>query len=267
MDRLRGRACLVTGSTGMAAAAAELFAAEGAAVFVTSRTADHCRGLAERLGTSGGRVEWCAAELTEPEQVEAAVAACVAAFGRIDGLFSVAGGSGRRFGDGPAHALTPEGWEATFALNARTQALVAGAVARAMLAQPPLEGAGRGSILLMSSVLAFRPVPALFATHAYAAAKGAVAALARSMAASYAPQGIRVNAVAPSLVATPMSERAANDPTTAAYAVRKQPLAGGFLDPRDVAEAALFLLSDASRMVTGQLLTVDGGWSVTEAGA
>ena len=258
MDRLRDRVILITGSTGIAAAAAERFVGEGASVFVASRTAEHARGLAERLGAA-----WAQADLTEEAAVDAAVTAAVERFGRIDGLFSVAGGSGRRFGDGPIHTVTADAWEATAALNLRTQVLVCAAVTRQMLAQAPNDSGTRGSILLMGSVTTSDPAPELFATHAYAAAKGALTALMTTMAATYAPQGIRVNIVAPSLTRTPMAQRAATDPAILAYARRKQPLAGVMLDPDEVAKAAVYFLSDESRAVTGQMLKVDGGWSVT----
>ena len=258
MDRLRDRAILITGSTGIAAAAAERFVGEGARIFITSRTAEHARGLAERLGA-----EWAQADLTDEAAVGAAVAAAVEHFGRIDGLFSVAGGSGRRFGDGPIHTITGDAWEATAALNLRTQVLVCAAVVRQMLGQPPNDSGTRGSVLLMGSVTTSDPAPELFATHGYAAAKGALTALMTTMAATYAPNGIRVNIVAPSLTRTPMAQRAATDPAILAYARRKQPLAGEMLDPDEVAKAAVYFLSDESRAVTGQLLKVDGGWSVT----
>ena len=258
MDRLRDRVILVTGSTGIAAAAAERFVAEGASLFVTSRNADHARELAERLGAA-----WAQAELTEEAAVDAAVSAAIERFGRIDGLFSTAGGSGRRFGDGPVHMLTGDAWEATAGLNLRTQVLVCAAVVRRMLDQAPNDSGTRGSILLLGSVTTSDPAPELFGTHAYAAAKGALTALMTTMAATYAPEGIRVNIVAPSLTRTPMAQRAATDSAILAYARRKQPLAGEMLDPDEVAKAAVFFLSDESRAVTGQLLKVDGGWSVT----
>jgi NAD(P)-dependent dehydrogenase (short-subunit alcohol dehydrogenase family) len=263
MDRLAGRVCVVTGSTGIAAASARRFAAEGGSVFVVSRNEAHARTLANGLNDAGGAVAWFAADLTREAEVEGAIAVAVARFGRIDGLFAVAGGSGRRYGDGPIHELTAEGWDRTLEINLRSQALTCRAVVRQMLAQEPNSSGSRGSILLMGSVTASDPVPAFFATHAYAAAKGATTALMTTMAATYAPHGIRVNAVAPSLTDTPMATRASGDARIRAFAKRKQPLAGEMMDPDDVAHAAVFFLSDESRVVTGQLLKIDGGWSVT----
>lgn len=266
--RLAGRVCLVTGSTGIAAAGAVQLAAEGARVFVVSRTADHAEALAARIRGAAGHAQAHAADVTDEAAVDATIAACVATYGRIDGLLSVAGGSGRRFGDGPIHELTAEGWDRTLELNLRSQALVSRAVVRQMLGQDPLTSGApgaRGAIVLVSSVLASRPVPELFATHAYAAAKGAIVSLGLAMAATYAPSGIRVNVLAPGLTATPMSARAAADPATAAFVGRKQPLAGGFVAAEDVASAAVYLLADESRAVTGQVLAVDGGWSVISA--
>lgn len=260
--RMHGRVCLVTGSTGIAAASAHLLAAEGASVFVVSRTAYHARSLSDELDAAGGSGAWAVADLTVEAEAEAAVAAAAARFGRIDGLFAVAGGSGRRFGDGPIHELTAEGWDRTLELDLRSQALTCRAVVRQMLAQEPNDSGTRGSILLMGSVTATDPAPEFFATHAYAAAKGATIALMTTMAATYAGQGIRVNAVAPSVTDTPMARRAAGDERIRAYTRRKQPLAGELMDPVEVAHAAVYFLSDESRVVTGQLLKIDGGWSV-----
>ena len=263
MARLAGRVVLITGSTGIGAATAERAAAEGASVFVVSRTAEHARMLAERLPSAG----WAEADLTDEVAVDRAVMASLERFGRIDGLFSVAGGSGRRFGDGPIHTVTGDAWEATAALNLRTQVLVCSRVVRAMRDQPPDASGMRGSVLLLGSITTEAPVPELFGTHAYAAAKGALTALMTTMAATYIEDRIRVNLVAPSLTATPMAARAASDPHILGYAARKQPLAGSMLDPDEVAKAAIYFLSDESRSVTGQSLAVDGGWSIVSTTA
>jgi NAD(P)-dependent dehydrogenase (short-subunit alcohol dehydrogenase family) len=262
--RFAGRTCLVTGSTGMAASAARAIAAEGGAVFVVSRTPGHPEALAHAIAGHGGTAAWYAADVARESEVEAAVAACVDRFGRIDAVYSTAGISGRRFGDGPLHETTLRGWETVMATNATSQFLVCRAVIRRMLAQTPDAAGTRGVVLTMSSTLATHPVADHFATHAYAASKGAIEALTRAAAAFYAPRGIRVNAIAPALVATPMSRRAQDDPEIRAYLARKQPLAGGPIEPEAVTRAALFLLSDDARMVTGQVIAVDGGWSVSE---
>lgn len=267
MGRLHDRVILVTGSTGIAGAGARRFAEEGARVFVTSRTAEHCARLVADICHGGGEAVFLPAELTDEDQVAAAVDAAVARFGRLDGLFAVAGGSGRRFGDGPLHEATLQGWTRTIDLNLTSQFLVARAVLRRMLGQDPNAAGSRGALLLVGSVLARHPVPELFATHAYAAAKGAVESLVTTTAAFYAPRAIRINALTPGLVATPMSARAAEDPVTAAFTALKQPLASGFLAPDEIAHAAVYLLSDEARHVTGQVLAVDGGWSVVAAPA
>ena len=262
MNRLRDRVCLVTGSTGIAAATAERIAAEGGSVFVVSRTPDHVADLAGRIAASGGIAESATADLTDEAAVERAVTTCVERFGRIDGLFSVAGRSGRRFGDGPIHTVSRDAWERTLELNLTTQAVVARAVVARMREQQPNGSGTRGSVLFMGSVTSTDPAPELFATHAYAAAKAAITGLMTTMAAAYLPDRIRVNVVSPGLTDTPMATRAAGDPTIRAYAARKQPLAGEMMDPIEVAHAAVFFLSDESRAITGQMLKVDGGWSI-----
>lgn len=261
--RFAGRHVLVTGSTGMAASAARAIIAEGGSVFAVSRTAAHLAELERELDARSA-FAWHAADLRREDEVEAAFRAFDSRFGRLDGLYSVAGISGRRFGDGPLHEATLEGWQTVLTANATSQFLVARAAITRMRAQEPDAGGRRGTVLLMSSVLASRPAPEHFGTHAYAASKGAIEGLARSAAATYAPLGIRVNAIAPALIATPMSRRAQDDPAISAYLGAKQPLAAGPIDADAVTPVALHLLSDESRMVTGQVIAVDGGWSVSE---
>lgn len=254
--RLSEKLVVVTGATGIAAAGARAFAAAGARVFVISLNQEDCDELTSTISTDGGSVASTAADLTDEHQAVEAFSAALDHLGAIDGLFAVAGGSGRRYGDGPLDELSLEGWTRTLEINGLPAFLASRETIRGM-------GESGGSIVLVSSVLAASPVPDLFATHAYAASKGAINALTTSLAAHYAQQGIRVNAIAPGLVDTPMAARAAGDPETVAFAARKQPLAGGLLDPEDVSAAAVFFLSDESARITGQVLAVDGGWSVT----
>ena len=264
-NEFAGRVILVTGASGIAAAGARMFAAQGARVFVASRTGEKCAALADEIIAAGGVCGWVQADLTVEEDANVAFDACVDRFGRIDGLFAVAGGSGRRFGDGPIHEVPLEGWSETLKLNGRPAFLACRNAVVTMRDQDPDDDGSRGSIVIVSSVLAAHPVPSHFATHAYAAVKGAEISLAIAMASYYAPDGIRVNVIAPGLVRTPMAARAAEDPVIGAYAKRKQPLAGGLLDADDVAAAGAFLLGAGAKMITGQVLAVDGGWGVTEA--
>ncbi len=260
--RFEGRVCLVTGSTGIAEAAARALAGEGGLVYVVSKTADHARALAESIGADRGQAGWRAADLTQEAEVEAAVADCIERFGRLDCVYNVAGISARRFGDGPLHEMTVEGWHAAIEGNATTTFLVCQAAVRQMLLQPPGAGARRGAILNMSSALSRDPEPQFFATVGYAASKGAIEAFSRSIAAYYARDGIRVNVIAPGLVATPMSERAQSDAEILAHVAERQPMAGGPLQPDHLVGTALYLLSDDARMLTGQVIAVDGGWSL-----
>ena len=117
----------------------------------------------------------------------------------------------------------------------------------------------------LGSVLAESPSPEHFATHAYAAAKAAAVGLTRSCAAFYAKHGIRFNLIAPGLVDTPMARRAAGDSSIQQFISRKQPLDGGRIGhPEDLDAAVVFFLSEQSKFVTGQVLAIDGGWSVSE---
>jgi len=229
--------------------------AAGAGVVVLGLP-ESAAGAAEVLGPD---VTVLGGQATDRDAVEGAIDAAVRQFGRLDGLYHVAGGSGRRFGDGPLHAVTDEGWRATLELNLTSVFLSNRAAVLRFLAQ----GRG-GSVVNTSSVLAFSPSATHFATHAYAAAKAGIIGLTRASAARYAPDGIRFNAIAPGLVASPMSERAARDAQIQEYIAGKQPLDGGRIgQPADIDGAAVFLLGDTSRFVTGQVLAVDGGWGVS----
>jgi NAD(P)-dependent dehydrogenase (short-subunit alcohol dehydrogenase family) len=256
---LQGKVLIVTGSTGIAAATARLAAAAGARVIIASPDEDSAWDLAQQTATE----PWIG-ELARPTAADSIVTHCLSKFGRVDALFNASGLSGRRFGDGPVHDISDEGWDLTLAHNLGVTFHMCRAVTARLLQQPVRDHGGRGVILNMGSVLASAPEPGHFATHAYAAAKGAVVALSRSMAAYYAPHGIRINVLAPGLVRTPASERAGN-PELLAFIQKKQPLTGGMVDADDVARTAIFLLSEDARSITGEAIAVDGGWSVSGA--
>jgi NAD(P)-dependent dehydrogenase (short-subunit alcohol dehydrogenase family) len=249
---------IIGGTSGLGLAAARACVREHASVTVVGRDDEELTRAAAELGSS---VEVIAGDAAEPALAERAVRQAVDRFGRLDGVFHVAGGSGRRFGDGPLDAITDDGWRATLDLNLTSLFNTCRAATRYFL-----EAKHDGSILAMTSVLAFAPAPVHFATHAYAAAKAGAIGLMTTSAAYYARHGIRFNAIAPALVDTPGARRAVEDPRIAAYVEARQPLDGGRVgQPEDIDGAVVYLLSHESRFVTGQVLAIDGGWSVSDA--
>ncbi|MCP3972986.1 MAG: SDR family oxidoreductase [bacterium] len=255
MGLLGGTVALITGSSGIAAATARRMSERDTSVCVVGIDPGEVAALVGELGEAAlGHV----ADLRSIEETDAAFAACTERFGSPDVVVAVAGGSGRRFGDGAIDTMTDEAWQDTLSLNATPVMTTTRAAVSAMKTRG-------GSIIIVSSVLASSPAPPRFETHAYAAAKGAALALVTSLAASYAGHGIRVNAVLPAATNTPMAARAADDSEIQDYLARKQPLTGGMIEADDVAALITFLASDDARAITGQLIAVDGGWSVSQA--
>jgi NAD(P)-dependent dehydrogenase (short-subunit alcohol dehydrogenase family) len=206
-----------------------------------------------------GPVRFLPCDAADPAQVEALYREAVAFLGGLDVLYHVAGISGRRHGDGPLHECTDAGWEATLDANLKSTFLTNRAAVRHFLGQHQ-----PGVILNMASVLGFAPSPRYFDTCAYTATKGGIIAMSRLAAARYAPDGIRVNLIAPGLIDTPMATRAAQDPIIRGFLRTKQPLAAGPGRPEECSDAAVFLCSDEARFITGVVLPVDGGWCVSE---
>jgi NAD(P)-dependent dehydrogenase (short-subunit alcohol dehydrogenase family) len=260
---MQGKVLLVVGSTGIGGETAKLAAQADAQVFVVSRNEENCRALSDSINAAGGTAKYFAADQTDVMQVQNAVQNCVSEFGRIDALFNVAGISGRRFGDGPLHEVTEEGWDVTLDTNVKGMFFFCRAVLQQMMQQEVDASGLRGTILNMASVLGFSPQRDYFGTHAYAASKGAIIGMSRSMASYYAPHKIRVNVIAPSLIRTPMSKRAQENSGILELMKTKQPLVEDMIEAVDVARAALFLLSDDSRVITGDTLVVDAGWTVS----
>jgi NAD(P)-dependent dehydrogenase (short-subunit alcohol dehydrogenase family) len=225
---------------------------------VVGRDPDDAAAAERKLGS--GRAAKLIGDAADPATAERAVQLAVERYGNLDGLYHVAGGSGRSHGDGPVHEIADEGIDYTIDINLKSVLYSNRAAVRQFFKQR----AG-GAVLNMTSVLAFSPSPVHFATHIYSAAKAAIIGLTKSAAAFYAPHNIRFNAIAPALIETPMSQRAIADGQVREFIRHKQPLDGGRIGaPGDLDEAAVFFLSDASRYVTGQVLAVDGGWSVSE---
>lgn len=257
-----GRLCnhtivVVGGTSGLGLAGAKACIAAGACVVIVGHCEDEVESAVRKLGAGARGV---VGDATCPETVPRAIECAMREFGSFTGLYHVAGGSGRRAGDGPLHELSDEGWRYTLNVNLTSMMLSNRAAVRQFLKQ----GSG-GSILNMGSTLGYSPAPHFFATHAYAAAKSAVIGLTRAAAAYYANQNIRFNVIAPALVETPMSQRACSDPEILSYIASKQPLDGGRIgQPADLDAAVVYFLSDESCFTTGQVLAVDGGWSITD---
>jgi NAD(P)-dependent dehydrogenase (short-subunit alcohol dehydrogenase family) len=256
MNRLKDKVAIITGGgSGIGLATARLFADEGAQVIIFEIDASRAEESLSSLNgpqTASSRV----VDVSSARQVESAIKNVVASYGRLDALVNVAGGSGRRWGDGPTDSCTLEGWEKTLALNLDSVFYSCKYALQAMLLER------RGVIVNVSSVLGLVGGDDDFATHAYASSKGAVISLTRSIASYYAPRGIRANVICPGLIATPMSQRAQASEHIRSRLLQLQPLTGDFGSARDVAHATLYLASDESSFVTGSVLTVDGGWTV-----
>ncbi len=248
---------IIGGTTGIGFSAARAFIGNGARVILVGRNEESAREAKNRLGN---QAEIMTGDAAQPSTSADAIQMCVERFGSFHGLYHVAGGSGRKMGDGPLHELTLEGWNKTLELNLTSLMLSNQAAIRQFLKQQQ-----NGTILNMGSVLGFSPSPAFFSTHAYAAAKSAIIGFSKSVAAYYAKDGIRVNVIAPALVETPMAQRAAEDEEILLFIKSKQPLDGGRIGrPSDLDGLAVYFMSDSSIFTTGQVVAVDGGWSLSE---
>ncbi len=254
--RLAGKNIIVTGAaSGIGKASALRLAAEGAQVALFDRDATGLDDTASQINMNRGSSMTHKLELTDESSVQGALQAVLSRWGSLQGLFNVAGGSGRRFGDGPVDSATLEGWHATLDLNLTTMYLMCKHSTPHLLET-------RGAIVNLGSVLGLVGGDEDFATHAYAAAKAGVIGLSRAMASYYAPRGMRVNVIAAGLIATPMSRRAQSDEHILSRLPQLQPLTGAFGQPENIASTAAFLLSEDAAFITGAVLTVDGGWTV-----
>jgi NAD(P)-dependent dehydrogenase (short-subunit alcohol dehydrogenase family) len=260
--RLDGKVAIVVGAGsvgpgwGNGRATAAVFAREGARVLAVDRNPESLIETVEKARTFGGAIATCLCDATDSKAVAAMAEACAKAYGRIDILVNVVGGSAA---GGPVE-LSEEAWHSQLDFNLSTVFLACKHVLPVMVAQKS------GAIVNVSSTSGIRFSGA--AQVGYAASKAGVIQFSRAVAVQYAPHGIRVNTVVPGQLHTPMVEarlarqRAGGD----VEALLKQRVARiplGFAgDGRDTAHAALFLASDEARFVTGAEIVVDGGMSV-----
>jgi NAD(P)-dependent dehydrogenase (short-subunit alcohol dehydrogenase family) len=243
---LQGGAIIVTGgASGIGLASAQAAVAAGAAVMVADRDAAALDHASEALADSGGRIETFEVDVTDAASVDALVQSTVATFGRVTGLVTSAGIER----PAPALELTEEAFDQVLRVNLTGSFLCAKAVAAAMVAA----GSG-GSIVTVSSALAFS---GRINAAQYAASKGGVVSLTKSLAIEWGSHGIRVNSVAPGFVDTPITA-AVPDEYRAAYASRT-PL-GRVGTANDVATVIRFLLTEDAGYVTGQTVVVNGGF-------
>ncbi|BAM90814.1 short-chain dehydrogenase [Bradyrhizobium oligotrophicum S58] len=259
--RLDGKVAIITGAGcvgpgwGNGRAAAVIFAREGAKVFAVDSNAERMDETLARAHAEGGTITAHSCDVTNAAAVSAMVDACIAAFGRVDILVNNVGGSAP---GGPVE-LTEEGWDRQLDLNLRSVFLTCKAALPHMAAQ------GGGAIVNTASTSGIRWTGS--AQVGYASAKAAVIQFSRVVAVQYAPQRVRVNTVVPGQMHTPMVEarlagqRAGGD-VAALLQTRQARIPLGFMgDGRDTANAALFLVSDEARFITGTEIIVDGGMS------
>jgi len=251
MGRLDGKVCLITGAgSGIGEATARLFATEGAHVIVADLDAPAAERTTAEITARGGHAAAEPVDVTNEAQTRALVARVLEPLGRIDVLFNNAGIPGV----GSVEETGPELFDQVMRVNVRGVYLMCRAVVPHMLARRA------GSVINMSSGIA---EIGLARRVSYAASKGAVLSMTKSMQVDCAPYGVRVNALMPGTILTPFVERYLRESYTdydeGLSSIRKRQLGGELGRPQDVAYAALYLASDESRFVMGSGLIVDGG--------
>jgi NAD(P)-dependent dehydrogenase (short-subunit alcohol dehydrogenase family) len=249
--RLSNKICIITGSgSGIGQSSAYLFAQEGATVIVNDLDQQKGAETVEHIRAAGGTANFIRADVTNPAEVDAMVKEVIASHGRIDVLFNNAGISGV----GALHELEPDAWDRIMNINVR------GVFIPSKYVLPHMMEQRFGSIINMSSCIA---EIGLARRASYAATKGAVLALTKSMQVDYAAYNIRVNALLPGTILTPFVENylktSYDDPEAAIASLKTRQLSGDLGRPDDVAKAALFLASDDSKFMMGSPLYIDGG--------
>jgi NAD(P)-dependent dehydrogenase (short-subunit alcohol dehydrogenase family) len=248
MARLAGKTAFITGAgSGIGRATAILFAREGARVAIADIDA---RAGEETAHLAGGEAIAIGTDVSDPESLQRAIRATLDKFGRLDVLHNNAGGSTARDGTAVDAPLDEFWWAIKLDLY--------GTFLGCRFGIPELIKAGGGSVINMSSNVALMGVAG---RDCYTAAKGGIAAITRSLAVAYAPRRVRVNAIAPSATMTERVKKLVAGNVALTRLLDAHLL--GPIEPDDVAMTALYLASDDSRMVTGQVLPVDSGVTIS----
>jgi NAD(P)-dependent dehydrogenase (short-subunit alcohol dehydrogenase family) len=251
-DRLRldGRIAIITGAGGGLGRATALRLAEaGATVEVTDRDAKAAVRVAQEVTAAGGRAEAHTLDVTDEPGVARVITAIADLRGHIDILVNNAGMALRQ----ASEDIPTAAWEQVIAVNMTGAFRCAREAGRHMLA------AGKGAIVNVASIMGLVG-GGLYPNPAYTATKGAVVNWTRALALEWASRGVRVNAVAPAFARTPLTEKLLGDPKMEQAILAHTPL-GRLIEPTEVADAILFLASDAASAITGVTLPVDGGWT------
>lgn len=252
------RVIVITGALGgIGQASIEVFSRESS-IIVGIDLKEETDVLVEETKKKYKDFTYIQADCTQENQVKEAIEQIAATYGKIDVLFNIVGGSGRKYGDGPIHTVTLEAYQKTIDLNLTSQFLVSKYAVIEMLKQ------NSGCIINTGSVLGMVGGNELFSTTIYAATKAAIIGMSRSMATLYAKNNIRVNVISPGLIESNMTQRAQSNETIFAYIDEKQPIYHGrhqLGNPMSIALAARFLADSEADFVTGVNLPVDGGWT------
>jgi len=249
-EDLKGKVVIITGARrGMGKADALAFAKNGAKVVVADISQEECQLVVDEIKKSGGEGLAVKCDVTNEKEIEEMVKKTIEKFGKVDILVNNAGICQFK----PFLELTKEEWQRTLDINLKGYFLCAKATAKEMVKQKS------GAIVNIASIVMGQIGKGMAGLAHYSASKGGIAALTKTLALELAPYNIRVNAIAPGAIDTPMAASAKADPKVLEQTLAMIPL-HRMGKPEEIANAVLFLSSKASSYITGSIIVVDGGW-------